>query len=514
MIFEGGSNPKSTAKENALSLAKIIDPPPLSRYLILRFCEDICMTKNNPEDNKKSLSPWYTFSSIKLTLFLLILLAATSIFGTVIPQQEGAMELAEKLSPTLVRLLSSLQLFDMYHSLWFRLIIGALVVNLIVCSVDRFPSSLKRFRSSPKPDRLKPFEDLPPGRSFPLNRQLSGVAEDAVHILRSKYSKVETKEGDEAAFLYAEKGRYAFFAVYLVHFSVLLILMGGIIGSLFGFEAFVNIPEGGTVDKVTLRKSGTSKPLPFTVRCEKFSVEFYPNGTPKEYLSDVAFFTAGKVALQGALRVNHPITFQGITFYQATYGSIPGDQVLLGLKKEGAGESISISAEVDKPFPLPGKAGEAVVTEARSDFMRMGPAVHMAVRPAEGKEIHFWIFRNYDMIKERFPGMFERFPTLNPGAFKPFIFRLEKMESKYYTGLQVSRDPGVPLVWAGFVSIMVGLFATFFLSHRMIWVQISKGKQGVTVSMAGMASKNPVGLERELNSLALLLRSRLGAKQP
>jgi cytochrome c biogenesis protein len=472
------------------------------------------MTKNGPEGNKKSFSPWNTFRSVKLTLFLLILLAVTSILGTVIPQQEGAMELAENLSPALVRLLSSLQLFDMYHSFWFRLIIASLVVNLIVCSVDRFPSSLKRFRSSPKADRLKPFEGLPPGRSFPVNSQLSGVAEDAVHILRSKYRRVETKEGDKAAFLYAEKGRYAYFAVYLVHFSVLLILVGGIIGSLFGFEAFVNIPEGRAVDKVTLRKSRTSKTLPFAVRCEKFSVEFYPNGTPKEYLSDVAFLTGGKVALQGALRVNHPITFQDITFYQASYGSIAGNQVLLGLKKEGTEESTSIDAEVDKPFPLPGKAGEAVVTEARSDFMRMGPAVHLAVRPAEGKEIHFWVLKNYDMIEKRFPGIFERFPTLNPGAFRPFVFHLENMESKYYTGLQVSRDPGVPLVWAGFVMIMVGLLAAFFLSHRMIWIQISKGKQGVRVSVAGMASKNPVGLERELDSLALLLKSRLGVKEP
>jgi cytochrome c biogenesis protein len=472
------------------------------------------MTKNGPENNKKSFSLWNTFSSVKLTLFLLILLAVTSIFGTIIPQQEGAMELAEKLSPTLVRLLSSLQLFDMYHSLWFKLIIGVLVVNLIVCSVDRFPSSLKRFRSSPRPDRLKPFEELPPGRSFPVNRQLSDVAEDAVHILRGRYGKVETKEGDKAAFFYAEKGRYAYFAVYLVHFSVLLILVGGIIGSLFGFEAFVNIPEGGAADKVTLRKSRTSRPLPFTVRCEKFSVDFYPNGTPKEYLSDVAFLTGGKLALRGALRVNHPITFQGLTFYQASYGSIPGDRVLLGLKKKDTGESISIEIEVDKSFPLPEKAGEAVVTEARSDFMRMGPAVQVSIRPAQGREIHFWVFRNYDMIKERFPGIFERFPTLNPGAFKPFFFRLENMESKYYTGLQVSRDPGVPIVWAGFVMIMIGLLATFFLSHRMLWVRISKGKEGVTVSVAGMASKNPVGLERELDSLTLVLRSRLGEKQP
>jgi cytochrome c biogenesis protein len=71
-------------------------------------------------------------------LFLLILLAVTSLFGTLIPQQESAMRFAENLSPTLVKLLDSLHLFDMYHSWWFRLIIGALAVNLL----RLFPRSL------------------------------------------------------------------------------------------------------------------------------------------------------------------------------------------------------------------------------------------------------------------------------------------------------------------------------------------------------------------------------------
>ncbi|HEX9911182.1 MAG TPA: cytochrome c biogenesis protein ResB, partial [Desulfatiglandales bacterium] len=91
------------------------------------------------ETGNKSNALWKLFTSVKLTLGLLIVLAVTSIFGTVIPQQEGAMELAERLSPGLVSLLSSLQLFDMYHSLWFRLIIGTLALNLIICSLDRFP---------------------------------------------------------------------------------------------------------------------------------------------------------------------------------------------------------------------------------------------------------------------------------------------------------------------------------------------------------------------------------------
>jgi cytochrome c biogenesis protein len=467
------------------------------------------MVHKGSENKVRRFSLWSAFSSIKLTLFLLILLAITSIFGTLIPQQESAMRFAENLSPSLVRILDSLQLFDMYHSWWFRLIIGALAVNLIVCSLDRFPSSLKRFRANPSTDREKPFENLPPEQSFPVNTPFESVTNRVEQMLRGKYGKVERKDKEQSTFYLVQKGRFTHFGVYLVHFSVLLILVGGIAGSLLGFQAFVNIPEGEGIDRVFLRKSREAKPLPFAVRCDKFTVAFYPNGTPKEYRSDLVFLTNGEVAFQGPLRVNHPITYQGITFYQSTYGTLPGNRVRLSLEREGDGVNSFVDALVNKPFPLPGGEGEAAVTAVRSDFMRLGPAVQLEIRPNGGEEVQLWVFKNHAMIEERFPGIFERFPRLNPASFRPYTFFLESMDSKYYTGLQVSRDPGVPLVWAGFVTIIIGLFITFFLSHRMIWVRVSRDRKTTNIALAGMSSKNAVGLEREIGKLLTHLQSRV-----
>ena len=467
------------------------------------------------QNGKKSNALWNFFTSVKLTLGLLIVLAVTSIFGTIIPQQEGAMELAERLSPGLVSFLSSLQLFDMYHSLWFRLIIGVLALNLIICSWDRFPSAWRRFQAPPNLDRSKPFDDLPPHRNFTASGKLDDLISFTAGVLKAKYKRFQKKETDNGVVLYAEKGRFSHMGVYLVHLSVLIILIGSIVGSLFGFEAYVNIPEGESVNKVHLRKIQAAKALPFEVRCDRFSVEFYENGVPKEYRSDLSFIAGGKVALQGPLLVNHPITYEGITFYQSSYRPVAGDRIRIKLSAEG-GDSKALSLELVRgnAHELPGKEGQFKLVEVAEDFRGLGPAALLSVHPKEGEDKEFWIFQHFEMIRKRFPPAMLKSPALDPSAFKPYTFALEKVEMKYATGLQVSRDPGVPLVWTGFFLIMIGLFVAFFTSHRSIWIRLAKTKRGLNIRVAGRSNKNPVGLERELDHLVSRIKERSEKKDP
>jgi len=467
------------------------------------------MTK--PEFNKKSNPLWAFFCSVKLTIALLIILAATSVFGTLLPQQQDAIHLAEKLSPSLFQALSALQVFDLYHSLWFRLLIGALAVNLVICSIDRFGVTLKRFRARPSPGRSKPFQDIPPERIIPVEGNADEISACVVDVLKGKYRDIRAETSEGAHFILGEKGRYSHFGVYLVHLSVLLILVGGLLGSIFGFEAYVNIEEGTAVESVALRKMRTSRPLGFAVRCDEFSVDFYDNGAPREFRSELSFLEGENVVHQGSLLVNHPITFRGVTFYQSSYGSVPGDRVLLRIAGVDQGTQVTpLEVERRKPYPLPENEGSFQVVEVNGNLMgMMGPAALIAVDGMQGNQASFWVFRDHAALQKRFPGMMEHNPRLNPSAFAPYTFYLEDLPSNYYTGLQVNQDPGVPFVWAGFFIIVIGLFATFFWSHQRIWVRVSFGKQGGELRVAGTASKNPVALERELDRLAQTIRARL-----
>lgn len=463
------------------------------------------MVKSRKEKGPNPI--WQFFSSVRLTIVLLIVLAIASILGTAIPQQQGAVDFAKGLNPVLFRLLRSLNLFDIYHSLWFRIIIGFLALNLVICSIERFPNTWRRFRAVPKPDRRKPFEHLPSRQSFSTQGSMKETSTRVARLLRSRFKRIYEKAAGDVHYFYGEKGRLSHFGVYLIHLSVLLILIGGLVGSFFGFEAYVNILEGERIDTVRLQNGMAPLKLGFEVACDKFVVDFYEDGAPKEYRSELRFFFDGKEAKKASLLVNHPAEFRGITFYQSSYGTVPGDKVRLGISGHGPGPKIrSIEVEAGKLAELPGKEGQFKVVDIRNDIMDLGPAVLISIQPKEGSESHFWVFQHQEMVKRRLPAPMARSPRFDPSAFKPYTFFLEEVENKNYTGLQVNKDPGVPIVWVGCFLMVLGFLVTFFTSHKRTWVRVSKEEDTIGISVAGTANKNPVGLKRHLEALTDDLR--------
>jgi len=443
--------------------------------------------------DKKTNPLWNLLKSVKLTLVLLSLLAIASVFGTLIQQQDSAV---------------------IYHSLWFRLIIFFIAINLLVCSMDRLPATLRLFRLAPSPDRSRIFEDAATRTIISGNAAVDQAAPVVQKYLRGRHYKLAVKESGGSSFVYFEKGRFSLFSVYLVHLSVLIILIGAITGSIFGFSGYVNIPEGASIDSLVISegKSHGHRDLGFVVRCEKFMVDYYDNGSPREYRSDLSFIAGGREALKGSLRVNHPITFMGVTFYQSSYGAAAGEKARIRLinNEKGAEETI-IEAELGKAVMLPENMGELTLTDIKDNLMDlMGPAVLVSVRSPEGQGSQIWLFQEYELVRERYPEMFDMSLKFNPSAYTPFTFSLDEIESVNYTGLQVSRDPGVKFVFIGFVLIVIGLLLTFFTSHRRFWIRIAGEKGNVKISLAGMAGKNPVGMERELDRLILKLKKVTG----
>jgi cytochrome c biogenesis protein len=450
---------------------------------------------------------WSFFSSLGLTIVLLAIIVLISIIGTVVPQRENAAELAGRIPSGLFSFLQTMQIFDLYHSILFFLLMGLLSLNLIICSINRFPQAWRHFRAKPSPENSDIFKDLSEDAIINTKRDQKVIAEIADIAMKSRFRGYQCHKTTDGLYLYGDKGRISYFGVYVVHLSILILIVGVIIGSLFGIEGYVNIGEGETVNKIALRDKDQTLLLPFAVRCDRFTIEFYENGAPKTYRSELTFLKNDQVASQGQLLVNHPLGFEGIRFYQSSYGLTSEGKASLSLFKNGK-KSREISVGLGETFILPGKEGKVNVLRVEENLMNMGPAVKLSVVSSQGETV-FWVFRHIDKIKEMNPGIVQQIPMFNPGLFRPYVFVINGAQEKYYTGLQVNSDPGLPVVATAAFLMFIGLMLVFFSSHRQVCLRVDVRGENTRISIAGRSHKDAVGLKRDIKNILTRIKERL-----
>ena len=193
----------------------------------------------------KSANPvWKFFVSVKLTVFLLLSLAVTSVIGTVIPQNADPELYFHKFGPFLFRFFEVLDIFDMYHAWWFHLLLFLLIANIVVCSIDRLSATWKLVFPKNPTFNLAQFEKQKKIERFSVDAHQNELEEKYASLAVKKFGRQHVDKTGDGFVVFAEKGRWTRLGVYIVHFSIILLIIGAITGSLFGFQGFANIPEG------------------------------------------------------------------------------------------------------------------------------------------------------------------------------------------------------------------------------------------------------------------------------
>jgi cytochrome c biogenesis protein len=448
---------------------------------------------------------------------LLLSLAVTSIIGTLIPQNKPPMEYLQAFGEFRFRLFNALDFFDMYRSWWFRLLIVLLVLNIIICSIERLSALSKiLFVKNPKvkPSRFRKAQNKvifeASGTPAELQTRYEG-------IVRRGFTYYNAEQDQDSLWLYAEKWRWTRIGVYVVHFSIVMLLVGSLIGSILGFEGFVNIPEQESTDRIFLRQSGEPFQLPFEVRCEDFDVSFYDNGAPKEFRSHLKIIENGQIVVEKNIIVNDPLRYRGINFFQSSYGKLdpqhdhaedatPPDEIDLQVVVKASGAAHAFKTGIGEPQTIPDGGGEFTVLAYQPHMafggQDIGAGLQVEVRlPDQAPQtillpLHF---PNFD--KMRGGALFFTVTGQKRREFSP----TEKAE-RYYTGLQVTQDPGVPIVYAGFITMLIGFVISFFMSHQMVAVEITKQGSGSRIAISGVANRNKLGMDRRIERLAEKLR--------
>lgn len=440
---------------------------------------------------KKKKNPIQAFfASVKLTLFVLFMLAAFSIIGTVIPQNKPAEFYVEAYGENMAGLFQTLDVPDMYSSWWFTSLLVLLSVNMIVCIFERFPNAWRLITMDNLQTKLQKLERM--GQRKKIVSALTALkATGKLNTLLQKNGwKAKQGDLDGSTLLFAQKGTWSRLGVFVFHASIIIIFIGAMIGSFFGYKAGVRIPETTATD--TIYEFGTNKPikLDFKVKCKRFKLTYYDTGMPREFRSELAVIEDGKEVLTKSIVVNDPLTYKGLTFYQSSYEAYQKMLITLVNNASGArkeflvppGEEISWAQE---------KMSFGIINKQRTPtpgYFRY----KIWLNDEKGEASSFWMDEDTTTTFQR--------------SDVPYTISMKEF---YATGLQVTKDPGVWCVYFGCAVMLLSLIVAFFFSHRRVWIHISETEQGSEILITGSSNKDKVGFEKKFDSLVESIQESL-----
>ncbi len=523
----------------------------------------------------------HLFSSMPVAVFLLCLVAVASMIGTVLVQNRDSDFYIANLGPTWYRILDAIELFNMYDSWWFITIMALLVLSVSAALLRHGP----RFWHLSRPlQAMRPWPKRHDG-GFTLRSPLADDPDAMEAVLRRQgFSEFRRSEESGNTLLLARKGRLSKLGFFLVHGGVVLICIGGLITSQLGFRGAMNLPEKESDNKVYVADGNNYRTLqlPFQVRNDDFNISFYKTGMPSEYSSQLTLLKDGKELISKRITVNDPLRYQGITFYQASFGDagssveftlrdltrkdFPEQQIKSAVNREledGMGLKLTVKElRQHNVMNMSQKEGE-------TDLRDVGPSLDIHLSSPTAGNITYRIYLAYphllafartgdremtyddlgfpasDKLRMELLAAYlaelskvegERDPDKNRAAFAaamqsmelpmsraaelgpsiaiaervllthrlPMLFSFTGFVPKMYTGLQVARDPGSPLVWSACALLVIGLYMMIYMHERRVWVRFDAQQQQIEVcALLSGKDKHPATttlarLQREL----------------
>lgn len=374
----------------------------------------------------------------------------------------------------------ALRLYDPFHSFWFTGILALFFAVLTLCLAGRWRSFLGPALRGPVPGEPPPKSDGPrfevrfdgAARTDPLahfGKRLGaprplpeGPAEKALAALRRAvrrrgYRLAWRREGERILFA-ASAGRWRPLGNFIFHAGLLVITVGGVMGSRMGSN---EILYGAPGDLIPLADTGLA------IRVDEFEIILTEDGRIRDYLSTLALVdSAGAVVAEKTVEVNHPLRHGGYNILQSSY-YVAEDEfegALLRVRPLGGAPAASVALEPGRRAAVPGtdltvRAGRfkpdfriiAGTPRSVSGQMR-NPALELILEGPEGSEAG-WVLPLH-------PGFGSRFTLARD-------IEVARFEPRYYTGLEIARNPGAPVLVTGMAMASAGLLA-LLLWHRRV----------------------------------------------
>jgi cytochrome c biogenesis protein len=403
---------------------------------------------------------WDFFSSMKLGIVLIMVLALVSIVGTVwIPTDPNTGE-------------QDFTVF--YNNIFFRMLMVLLALNLLVCSLNRWKSVMSTFKG-PNVDISENFiKNLKSGSSVKLKASPGAIADTIKELLRKKGYRVFTKQDGEVAKIASDKGHWGILGPYLTHISFIVIIIAVIIkfSGLVGFEGQLAMVPGQTANVSEVQGIENVDPSEyFDLYLKDFRTEFRDDGSVKQWYSDVTVID-GTDKYDYSIYVNNPLVHRSIKFYQMSYG----------YQFNGTWSGPS---QKDQPLTI-GMQQQVQIPGTDITFI---PASY----DEKAKMLDVDVYQGNQSLGCQAV-------ALNT-PFKYGQAEIKFNQAQGYTVLSVKRDPGVPIIGTGSILLIVGVIFSFILRQRRIWAVVSPDKDGSVVQIGGISGKDKRSMDVDLEDI-------------
>lgn len=464
---------------------------------------------------------WRQLTSMRIALILLLLLGVAAIPGSLFPQRSQNPQKVDSYftsDPALAKIMDRLHLFNVYASPWFSAIYLLLFISLIGCVLPRTFHHLWAIGKKPPltPRNLERMEGY---------RTVTTDPQQAVELSRKWLQRHHFRVRVEGNSISAEKGYSRETGNLLFHLSLILILVGVALGSLFGMKGeailnvgdrFINTPT--SYDNISYGKfQGQGSLIPFSLKVSNFVATYDPTtGQPSSYLLSTEISDpAGQPLKRVAIAVNKPWTSGNTKVYLQANGYSP--QVTV---RDKSGRITFQGAVIF----LPQDANLSSLGAIKIPDMSPQIGFIASFIPTAGRSAARGIFSTYpEVLDPRLvlsawqgnlgldTGNPQSVYSLNTSKMAKIGLKVLTLGSSYNFGvgtitfdgwkswvnLQIVDDPGKLYALYGAIFAILGLLISLFTRQRRIWVKV-----GNDVEIAGLAKNGIPGLEEELQGLA------------
>ncbi|WP_318617229.1 cytochrome c biogenesis protein ResB [Sporosarcina sp. YIM B06819] len=465
---------------------------------------------------------WNFFSSVKVGIWIIVAVLATSAIGTIFPQKlyvpvsalaglEEYLAYYERLYGFFGTVYVRFGFYDMYNSWWFITLVGMLGASIIIASVDRVVplyKSLKKQRTKRHPSFMKKQRVYGEGSSNDPATSLM-KAEEKLKALRYN---VKLEDGA----LLAEKGRFARWGPYVNHAGIIIFLFGILLRGIPGFY----------VDETMWIREGETRSIPgaegYYLESKKFIMETYSQEDGEvfdkaldrvgmiasNYQTDVALYKIPDDALIGSnefefvkdysIIVNKPLKFDGFSVFQMDYRLDELKSMTFQLVEKATdktfGQFTVDLAEPTKDYELENGAHVKLMDFYPDFYMNNGEPDTKTPVPNNPA----FIFEMKTPDKPEGERSFVAIQQTLETEQNEYKVKFVGAETRDISGLTVRKDKTLYVILIGGIIFMIGVAQGAYWNHRRIWIQQGTGNE---LLIAGHTNKNWFKLKQELDQV-------------